>query len=92
MSSPAPEEALSRLEALCLTANPGSGLSEIRTLVASAVNLIVHLTSRTPPDDRRKVTRIVEVRGIEHDRYILQPLFTYDEEQGRLLPTRAYET
>jgi len=91
VTASAPEEAISRLEALCLTANPGSGLGEIRTLVASAVNFIVHVTSHAPPDDRRMVTRIVEVQGIEHDRYILQPLFTYDEEQGRLLPTRAYE-
>jgi pilus assembly protein CpaF len=87
----APEEALSRLEALCLTANPGSGLGEIRTLIASAVNLVVHVQSHALPDYRRKITRIVEVRGIEHDRYVLQPLFAYDEERGELMPTRAYE-
>ena len=91
MTAFSPEEALSRLEALCLTANPGSGLGEIRTLIASAINLIVHMQSHTLPDYRRKITRIVEVRGVEHDRYILQPLFTYDADQARLLPTRAFE-
>jgi pilus assembly protein CpaF len=86
-----PEEALSQVEALCLTANPGAGLGEIRTLVASAIGFVVHLQSHALPDYRRKVTRIVEVRGIEHDRYVLQPLFAYDEEQGTLLPTAARE-
>jgi Flp pilus assembly CpaF family ATPase len=87
-----PEEALSRLEALCLTAYPGSGLGEIRTLVALAVDFVVHLQSHAPPDYRRKVIRIVGVQGVEHDCHVLHPLFTYDDEQNRLLPTRAYDT
>ncbi len=87
-----PEEALSKVEALCLAANPGAGLGEIRTLVAAAFGFIIHLQSHALPDYRRKVTRIVEVRGIEHDRYVLQPLFTYDETQGKLLSTKAYAT
>lgn len=65
---------------------------QITVLIACAVNSVVHLQSHALPDYRRKITRIVEVRGVEHDRYVLQPLFANDEGQGKLLPTRACET
>ena len=64
----------------------------LKTLIASAINLIVHMQSHALPDYRRKITRIVEVRGVEHDRYVLQPLFAYDADQAELLPTRAFES
>jgi pilus assembly protein CpaF len=82
-----PADALTRLEAMCLMAN--LGLSEIRTLIASAVRLITYQQNHTLPDYRRKITRIVEVAGVENGRYVLQPLFNYDVEQGKLEPTSA---
>ncbi len=84
-----PEEALQRLESLCLMANPGLGLAEIRGMIASAIGLMTYQQNHTLPDYRIKITRIVEVRGVENDRYVLQPLFTYDLEKGQLQPTTA---
>lgn len=84
-----PEDAMTRLEAMCLMANLGLGLGEIRTLIASAVRLITYQQNHTLPDYRRKITRIVEVLGVENERYVLQPLFTYNIEQGKLESTGA---
>jgi pilus assembly protein CpaF len=84
-----PEDALTRLEALCLMSNLGLGLGEIRTMIASAIHLITYQQNHTLPDYRRKITRIVEVLGVDDGRYVLQPLFTYNVEQGRLEPTSA---
>jgi len=73
-----PEDALARLEAMCLMANLGLGLSEIRALIASALQLITH--QRYLPDGSRKLTHIVELCGLENERYVLQPLFRYNPE------------
>jgi hypothetical protein len=32
------------------------------------------------------------VGGMENDRYLLQPLFTYDNDNGALIPTEAGRT
>lgn len=84
-----PEDALARLESLCLMANPGLGLAELRTIIASAIRLIVYQANHTLPDYRIKLTRIVEVQGVENGRYLLQPLFTYNIDSGSLEPTSA---
>ena len=82
-----PEDALTRLEAMCLMANLGLGLGEIRTLIASALQLIV--SHQRLPDGRRRVMQIVELRGLEDGRYVLQPLFRYDPASDKLEPTGA---
>ena len=73
------EDALTKLETMCLMANLGLGLSEIRHLIASALRLIVYQARL--PDGRRKVTQITELRGLENERYVLAPLFRYDHEK-----------
>lgn len=87
-----PEDALARLEAFCLMANSGLGLAELRQMIASAIRLIVYQANYTLPDYRIKLTRIVEVQGVENGRYVLQPLFTYNVEAGKLEPTSAQAT
>jgi pilus assembly protein CpaF len=87
-----PEDALTRLESFCLRANPGLGLAELRQMIASAIRLIVYQANHTLPDYRIKITRIVEVQGVENGRYLLQPLFTYNVEAGKLEPTSAQAT
>ena len=82
------EDALTRLEALCLMSNLGLGLGDIRLLIAAAFRLITY-QRRFPADGRRRLTDIVELRGIEHDRYVLQPLFRYNSENEQLEPTGA---
>jgi hypothetical protein len=44
------------------------------------------------PDYRIMITQMVEVKGVENERYHLQPMFTYDNEQGVLHPTEAQKT
>jgi pilus assembly protein CpaF len=85
------EDTLAQLEALCLMANMGLGLGEIRRLIASAVRLITY-QEFIPSLQRRRVTAIVELCGVENDRYVLRPLFRYNPEKDRLEPTGAKPT
>lgn len=82
-----PEDALARLETMCLMANLGLGLSQIRALIASALGLIV--CQERLLDGSRKMTHIVELRGVEGDRFLLQPLFQYNAAEGKLEATGA---
>ena len=84
------EDALNRLEAMCLMANLGLGLSDIRRTIASALRMIVY--QERLPSGKRKITQIVELRGLENDRYMLQPLFRYNPEKERLEATGAKAT
>jgi pilus assembly protein CpaF len=79
------EDALARLEAACLMANLGLGLGEIRRLIAAAFQLITY--QERLPNGRRRLTHIVELRGVEHERYVLQPLFRYNPAQDRIEAT-----
>ena len=78
MHAVSPEDALARLEAMCLTANLGLGLTEIRRLIASTLNVILVVHRR--PTGARKVMQIAELLGLEDDRYVLQPLYRCNEE------------
>ena len=82
-----PEDALTRLETMCLKANLGLGLGEIRALIASALHVIVH--QERLPNGNRKIMQIVELRGLENGRYVLQPLFRYNHETETLEATGA---
>ena len=73
------ENALSRLETMCLMSNPGLGLENIRELIASAFQLLSY--QELLPTGRRKITQIVELCGVQNGRYVLQPLARYDPEQ-----------
>lgn len=77
-----PEDALARLEAMCLMANLGLGLAEIRILIAAAIQLITF--QRHMPDGSRKMLEIVELRGVENGRFVLDRLFRFEPERGRL--------
>ena len=79
MHATSAENALARLEAMCLTANLGLGLDEIRQAIASALGLIVF--QERLPQGNRKIVQIVELKGVEDGRYILQPLMRYDPEK-----------
>jgi len=79
------EDALSRLEALCLTANLGLGLGEIRSLVSAAFQLVVY--QRRLPSGRRKITELVAVSGLEGGRYQLERIFRFNPDAGCLEAT-----
>jgi len=74
-------DALNRLEAFCLMANLGLGLTEIRHLIATGIGLVIHQERLS--DGRRKLVEIVELRGVENHRYRLQPLMHYNQEVGQ---------
>ncbi|MCB9134853.1 MAG: CpaF family protein [Anaerolineales bacterium] len=75
------ENTLSRLEAMCLMANLGLGIVEIRQTIADAFGVIT--CQRLFPDGHRRITEVVELTGIENGRYLLQPLVRYNEEKGQ---------
>ena len=79
------EDALTRLEAMCLMANLGLGLGDIRLLIASAFRVVLH--QEKLPDGKRRIVHIAELRGVEHDRFALQPLMRYNPSTDRLEPT-----
>jgi pilus assembly protein CpaF len=87
MHATSAENALARLETMCLTVNLGLGLEEIRQIIASALGLILY--QERLPDGRRKVIQIVELKGIDNGRYILQPLMRYDPEKDTFEMTRV---
>lgn len=82
-----PEDALTCLESMCLMANLGLGIREIRSLIASALQLITY--QQLLPDGKRKLTHIVELCGLENGRYVLQPLFRYNRDTNTIDSTGA---
>jgi pilus assembly protein CpaF len=74
-------DALSRMELMCLSANPSLGLHDIRAMIGSNVHYVSF--QRRCRDGVRRITEIVEVQGVSDNRYQLQPIVRYDEETGR---------
>ncbi len=74
---------LSRLEAMYLTA-ASFPVDAVRNQIVEAIDVIVHLGRM--PDGSRKVLEIVEVEDFQQGRYIVNPLFRYDRDEG-LIPT-----
>jgi pilus assembly protein CpaF len=66
-------DALARLETLVLTAGVDLPLRAIREQIASAFDLIIHLTRLV--DGSRRITHITEVLGMEAEIVTLQDLF-----------------
>ena len=66
-------DALSRLETLVLTAGVDLPLRAIREQVASAFDLLIHLTRLV--DGSRRITNVTEVLGMESDVITLQDVF-----------------
>jgi len=73
------ENALTRLEGMCLMANLGLGLDDIREIIASALRLIIY--QEYLPNRQRKVVQMMELKGLENGHYVLKPLMRYDPEQ-----------
>lgn len=75
-----PRDAIARLETLVLMAGMDLPLRAIREQIASAVNLIVHVSRLR--DGTRRVTHVTEVQGMEGDIVTLQDAFTFDYSAG----------
>jgi pilus assembly protein CpaF len=71
-----PRDVLSRLETMVLMAGVDIPVKAIREQIASAINLIIHMSRLR--DGTRRFTRISEVQGMEGDVITLQDLFLFD--------------
>ncbi|AXH95650.1 CpaF family protein [Ornithinimicrobium avium] len=85
-----PRDAISRLETMVLMAGMDLPLRAIREQIASALDVIVHLTRLR--DGTRRVTHLTEVQGMEGDIITLQDAFVFDyaagvDHNGRFLGT-----
>ena len=87
MHATSAENALTRLEAMCLMANLGLGMDEIRQTIASALSLILY--QERLPNGNRKLVQLVELKGLEDSHYVLQPLVRYNAEQAAFEMTGA---
>jgi len=72
-----PRDAVSRLETMCMMAGLEMPLMALRTQIAAAIDLIVHMERLT--DGTRKIVRVTEVPRMEGDIVTLSDIFTFDQ-------------
>ena len=72
------EDMLSRLETMVLQGSSGLPLEAIKQQIASAVDIIIHLSRLR--DKSRKTMEITEVVGYENGKIILNPLYVFEED------------
>lgn len=77
------EDMLSRLETMVLQGASGLPLEAIRQQIASAVDIIIHLSRLR--DKTRKTMEITEVVGYENGQIILNPLYKFVEDENSTL-------
>lgn len=77
------EDMLSRLETMVLQGAAGLPLDAIKQQIASAVDIIIHLSRLR--DKSRKTMEITEVVGYENGRIILNPLYVFKEDESSSL-------
>lgn len=85
---------LSRLETMVLTGSEGLPLPAVKQQIASAVDIIIHLSRLR--DKSRKTMEITEVVGIRNGEIELNPLYRFEEDDastvehvsGRLIRTK----
>ena len=74
---------LSRLETMVLQGSAGLPLEAIRQQIASAVDIIIHLSRLR--DKSRKTMEICEVVGYKDGEIILNPLYKFEEDEKSTL-------
>lgn len=77
------EDMLSRLETMVLQGAEGLPLEAIRQQIASAVDIIIHLSRLR--DKSRKTMEICEVVGYENGKVVLNPLYKFEEDENSTL-------
>ena len=85
---------LSRLEIMVLTGADNLSLDAVRQQIASALDIIIHLSRLR--DYSRKTIEITEVLGVKDGEYILNPIYRFEEDEntrpdkvsGRLVRTK----
>lgn len=74
------KDMLSRLETMVLQGSAGLPLEAIKSQIASAVDIIIHLGRLR--DKTRKTLEIAEVLGIEDGEIKLNPLYIFEEDEN----------
>ncbi|MCR5635788.1 MAG: CpaF family protein [Clostridiales bacterium] len=74
------EDMLSRLETMVLQGSAGLPLEAIRQQIASALDIIIHLSRLR--DHSRKTMEITEVVGYENGKILLNPLYVFEEDEN----------
>lgn len=74
------KDMLSRLETMVLQGADGLPLEAVRQQIASAIDIIVHLSRLR--DHSRKTMEITEVIGYENGEIILNPLYKFEEDEN----------
>ena len=77
------EDMLSRLETMVLQGAEGLPLEAIRQQIASAVDIIIHLSRLR--DKSRKTMEITEVVSYENGKVVLNPLYVFEEDENSTL-------
>ena len=77
------QDMLSRLETMVLQGAEGLPLEAIKQQIASAVDIIIHLSRLR--DKSRKTMEITEVVGVENGQIILNPLYKFEEDANSTL-------
>lgn len=77
------QDMLSRLETMVLQGAEGLPLEAIRQQIASALDIIIHLSRLR--DKSRKTMEITEVVGYENGKIILNPLYKFEEDEKSTL-------
>lgn len=77
------QDMLSRLETMVLSGAGGLPLEAIRQQIASAVDLIIHLSRMR--DSSRKTMEITEVAALENGKIRMNPLFRFEEDENTTL-------
>jgi len=74
-----PRDVIARIETMVLMSGIQLPLEEVRKMIASTLNLIVH--QERMRDGSRRITYITEVRGLDKDEVVLNDLFTFKLEK-----------
>ena len=77
------KDMLSRLETMVLTGAEGLPLDAVRQQIASAIDIIIHLSRLR--DRSRKTMEITEVTGYENGQIQLNPLYVFEEDENSTL-------
>ena len=89
MHGNSPREVIARLETMILMSGINIPHWDVRKLIASTVQLIVHMERMQ--DGSRKITHMTEIRGLEKEEIAFNDLFLYRydrvDEQGKLIGT-----
>mgnify|MGYP005843146501 CR=1 FL=1 len=72
-----PRDALARIENMVLMAGFDLPVRAIREQVASAINLVIHLSRLR--DGSRKITQVSEISGMEGDVITMQDIFVFEQ-------------